>query len=159
MQPIPATIAGRTRAVLAAALPRGALVLSVLTFAGYLMGLVRDRMFAHTFGAGPQLDAYNAAFVLPELALDVLVAGGLVAPFVPIFVGLRTEAGEAASAFGRSVLTMAIGVMGIAAALLFIFAPQTVALIAPGFQGDQQTLYIDLFRVMSVLPAIDENPD
>ena len=55
------------------------------------MGLVRDRMFAHTFGAGPELDAYNAAFVLPELALDVLVAGGLVAPFVPIFIGLRSR--------------------------------------------------------------------
>ncbi len=61
---------------------------------GYAMGLVRDRIFARTFGAGPELDAYNAAFVLPELALDVLVAGGLVAPFIPVFIGLRTQADE-----------------------------------------------------------------
>ena len=154
MHPRHASIAGRTRALLAAALPRGALVLSILTFVGYLMGLVRDRMFAHTFGAGPALDAYNAAFVLPELALDVLVAGGLVAPFVPIFIGLRTEAGEAASAFGRAVLTMAIAVMAVAAALLFAFAPQTIALIAPGFQGDQRDLYVELFRIMCVTPVI-----
>lgn len=154
MRPSPVTIADRTRDILSAALPRGALVLSILTFAGYLMGLVRDRMFAHTFGAGPALDAYNAAFVLPELALDVLVAGGLVAPFVPIFVGLRSEAGAAASAFGRAILTMAIGVMAVAAGLLFIFAPQTVALIAPGFQGDQQVLYVELFRVMCITPVI-----
>lgn len=73
-------IVDRTRTVLAIALPRGALILSALTFAGYLMGLVRDRIFAHAFGAGPELDAYNAAFILPELALDVLVAGGLIAP-------------------------------------------------------------------------------
>jgi peptidoglycan biosynthesis protein MviN/MurJ (putative lipid II flippase) len=39
------------------ALPGGALVLSILMFGGYLMGLVRDRMFARTFGAGPELDA------------------------------------------------------------------------------------------------------
>jgi putative peptidoglycan lipid II flippase len=140
--------------VLSSALPRGALILSSLTFAGYVMGLVRDRMFAHTFGAGPELDAYNAAFVLPELALDVLVAGGLVAPFVPIFIGLRGDASEAARAFGRAVLTMAVAVMAVAAGLLFIFAPQTIALIAPGFQGDQRELYIELFRIMCVTPVI-----
>jgi len=45
--------------------PQGALLLSVLTFVSDAMGLVRDRVFARTFGAGPELDAYNAAFVLP----------------------------------------------------------------------------------------------
>jgi hypothetical protein len=30
-------------------LPRGAILLSALTFASYLMGLVRDRAFARTF--------------------------------------------------------------------------------------------------------------
>ncbi|MGH2511066.1 MAG: murein biosynthesis integral membrane protein MurJ, partial [Candidatus Limnocylindrales bacterium] len=148
------SIIDRSLAALSVALPRGALVLSSLTFAGYLMGLVRDRMFAHTFGAGPELDAYNAAFVLPELALDVLVAGGLVAPFVPIFVGLQAQAGEAARAFGRTILTLAVVVMGIAAALLFVFAPQTIGLIAPGFQGAQRDMYVDLFRVMCVTPVI-----
>ncbi len=92
----------RVRDLLQRALPGGALLLASLTFGGYLMGLVRDRIFARTFGAGPELDAYNAAFVLPELALDVLVAGGLVAPFVPIFTGLRAEAAEQARAFGTN---------------------------------------------------------
>ena len=154
MPPVLASFAGRIRAVLSAALPRGALILSSLTFAGYVMGLVRDRIFAHTFGAGPELDAYNAAFILPELALDVLVAGGLVAPFVPIFLGLRAETSEAARAFGRAVLTLAVGVMAVAAGLLFIFAPQTIALIAPGFQDAQRDLYIQLFRIMCVTPVI-----
>ncbi len=149
-----ASIADRTWRLLSTALPRGALILSVLTFAGYLMGLVRDRIFAHTFGAGPELDAYNAAFILPELALDVLVAGGLIAPFVPIFVGLRSEAAEAAAAFGRTILTLAIVVMAIAAAVLFILAPQTVDLIAPGFQADQREMYVELFRIMCVTPVI-----
>jgi putative peptidoglycan lipid II flippase len=145
---------GRVSGLLSAALPRGAIVLSVLTFGGYAMGLVRDRLFARTFGAGPELDAYNAAFVLPELALDVLVAGALVAPFVPVFTGLKAEAGETARAFGRTVLTLAVLVMAAVAALLFVFAPQTVALIAPGFQGAQRELYVDLFRVMCVTPVI-----
>ena len=53
-----------------------------------MVGLLRDRLFARTYGAGAELDAYNAAFVLPELALDVLVASGLTAPFVPVFTSL-----------------------------------------------------------------------
>jgi putative peptidoglycan lipid II flippase len=125
-----------------------------LTFGGYVMGLVRDRLFARTFGAGPELDAYNAAFVLPELALDVLVAGALVAPFVPVFTGLKGAADELARAFARTVLTLAVLVMAIVAAVLFVFASQTVAFIAPGFQGAQRTLYVDLFRLMCVTPVI-----
>jgi putative peptidoglycan lipid II flippase len=95
----------RVRAVTSALLPRGAIVLSVLTFAGYVMGFVKDRVFARTYGAGGNLDAYNAAFVLPELDLDVLVARGLIAQFVPLFTGLRSRAAEDARACGRTVLT------------------------------------------------------
>ena len=70
-------------------LPAGGVLLSVLLFASYALGLVRDRTFARTFGAGSELDAYNAAFVLPELLLDVLVEAGLAAPFIPIVLRLR----------------------------------------------------------------------
>ena len=80
-------------------LPRGAVLLSVLTFGGYLMGLLRDRTFARTFGAGPELDAYNAALVLPELALDVLVVAGLTAAFVPVYASARDRDSDA----GRSL--------------------------------------------------------
>lgn len=144
----------RLRERAAGFLPRGALVLSVLLLAGYIMGLVRDRAFAHMFGASGDLDAYNAAFVLPELILDVLVAGGLVAPFVPLFTGLRARDAEAAREFGRTILTYAILIMAIVSGLLFIFAPQTVALVAPGFGPAQRDLYTALFRVMCLTPVI-----
>ncbi len=126
----------------------------MLTFGGYLMGLVRDRIFARTFGAGAELDAYNAAFVLPELALDVFVAAGLVAPFVPVFVTLRAEAAEQARAFGQTILTLAVVVMAVLCVILFAFAPQTVALIAPGFDAEQQAMYVNLFRIMCFTPVI-----
>jgi putative peptidoglycan lipid II flippase len=137
--------------------PRGAILLAVLTFGGYAMGLVRDRIFARTYGAGTELDAYNAAFVLPELALDVLVASGLTAPFVPIFLGLREgDDGErAAQEFGQTILTLAVLVMALASAILFVLAPVTVGVIAPGFQSTaDRDLYTGLFRVMCVTPVI-----
>jgi putative peptidoglycan lipid II flippase len=147
-------VLARARSIVTTMLPKGAVVLSVLTFGVYAMGLLRDKALAHTFGAGAEWDAYNAAFVLPELALDVLVAGGLVAPFVPLFVGLRGEAEERARAFGRTILTLAVIVMAIASAVLFVLAPETAAIVAPKWTGEQRDLYVGLFRVMCFTPVI-----
>ncbi|HEX7171576.1 MAG TPA: lipid II flippase MurJ [Candidatus Limnocylindria bacterium] len=136
-------------------LPRGAAVLSVLIFASYVLGLVRDRIFARTFGAGPELDAYNSAFVLPELLLDVLVEAGLAAPFIPIFLRLRSGAEPSAGdRFARSILTAAVAIMGVAAVVMFVFAEATTGLIAPGFEGAQRDLYVALFRLMLVTPIL-----
>ena len=74
--------------------PRGAIVLSVLSLGYFATGIVRNRVFANTYGAGAELDAYNAAFRIPEIALDVLVAAGLTAPFVPIYSRLRHDEGD-----------------------------------------------------------------
>jgi putative peptidoglycan lipid II flippase len=135
--------------------PEGAALLSVLIFGSYLLGLVRDRTFARTFGAGSELDAYNAAFVLPELLLDVLVEAGLAAPFIPIFLRLRSDGdGHDGDRFARTILTAAVTVMGVAAIALFIAADATTGLIAPGFDGVQRELYVSLFRVMLVTPIL-----
>jgi putative peptidoglycan lipid II flippase len=142
------------RALLERFLPQGALLLSVLTFGSYLMGLVRDRFFARTFGAGAELDAYNAAFVVPELLFDVIVAGGLAAPFVPVFSKLASEDSDAAHDFGRTVLTVGLVVMAVLAGLLFVIAPLTVEVVAPSFGAEQRDLYTRLFRVMCVTPLI-----
>ena len=137
--------------LLARFLPQGAILLSVLTFAAYAAGLLRDRLFARTYGAGIELDAYNAAFVLPELALDVLVAAGLTAPFVPVFSTLRDGA---AARFAQTVLTLAVIVMGAMCAVLFVVAPWTVEVIAPGFDAAGRALYTELFRIMLLTPVL-----
>jgi putative peptidoglycan lipid II flippase len=134
--------------------PRGAILLSALTFGSYLMGLVRDRILTRTFGAGEELDAFNAAFVIPELSLGIVVASGVAAPFVPIFTGLRREQEPEAQAFGQTILTLAVLAMAIVSALLFVFAPLTVPIVASGFGPEQQELYIELFRVMTLTPII-----
>jgi hypothetical protein len=127
--------------------PRGALVLSVLSFAYFIAGIVRNRIFANTYGVGPELDAYNAAFRIPEIALDVLVAAGLTAPFVPIYTALRHDDGRAADTFGRTVLTGAVLVMLIAVLLILLAAPWLAATIGAGFDAETQELYIDLLRI------------
>jgi peptidoglycan biosynthesis protein MviN/MurJ (putative lipid II flippase) len=114
--------------------PRGAIILSVLSIAYFAAGVVRNRVFAAEFGVSAELDAYNAAFRIPEIALDILVGAGLSAPFVPIFTRLLAAGadeernaddpiGRRAEAFGQSVLTAAVGAIGVALAILFVAAP------------------------------------
>jgi putative peptidoglycan lipid II flippase len=132
--------------------PRGAIVLSVLSLAYFAMGIVRNRVFANTYGAGAELDAYNAAFRIPEIALDVLVAAGLTAPFVPIFSSLRHDASddEPANDFGRTVLTGAIGVMAIASTAIFLFAAWLGEVVGGGFDQATRDLYVQLLRINCV---------
>ena len=143
------------RHLVARLVPRGALLLSVLTFGSYLMGLVRDRILTRTFGAGVDLDTFNAAFVIPELTFGVIVASGLAAPFIPIFTGLKRDEGEAAAhQFGQTILTMALVAMGLVSVVLFLVAPLTVEVVAPGFGPEQRELYVGLFRVMCVTQVL-----
>ena len=134
------------RALLDRVVPRGALVLSVLAFGYFAMGVLRNRIFANTFGAGPELDAYYAAFRLPEIALDVLVAAGLTAPFVPIYTSLRHHDEAAANQFGRTVLTGAIGVMSLASLSIFVLAPW-IGDRFEAFDPSTRALYVDLLRI------------
>lgn len=135
--------------------PRGALVLSVLTFVGYGLGLVRERALSQSFGAGSELDAFKAAFLIPELLFGVIVASGLAAPFIPIFASLKRDDGDAAAhAFAQSILTLAVLVMAGVSVVLFIVAPLTVDLAASGFDPASRALYTDLFRVMCVTQVL-----
>jgi putative peptidoglycan lipid II flippase len=113
------------------------------------MGIIRNRVFANTYGAGAELDAYNAAFRIPEVALDVLVAAGLTAPFVPIYSRLRHDEGDDAAAndFGRTVLTGAVGLMTIASILIFLAAPWLAGVVGEHFDASTQALYVELVRI------------
>ncbi len=132
------------------------MLLSVLLFGNYAMGQLRDRIFAQTFGAGGELDAYNAAFVLPELLLDVLVASGLAAPFIPIFLQLRGDEAARANRFGQTILTGAVLVMtAVVGGPVRVRAADDGSHRARLHRGpEQQELYTNLFRVMLITPII-----
>ena len=116
------------------------------------MGIVRNRVFANTYGAGVELDAYNAAFRIPEVALDVLVAAGLAAPFVPIYSRLRHDdaSDRSANEFGQTILTGAVALMTVASIAIFLAAPLLPDLVVKGFDPATRDLYVQLLRINCV---------
>lgn len=134
---------------------RGSAILAVTTILSYALGLLRDRMFATTFGASRALDAYNAAFTLPDLILNIFVAGALTAAFVPIFTDLTTsEKHNEAKEFINSVINGSLLVVFAAGILVFAFAPQLSRLIVPGFDEAARQAFIKLTRILLLSPII-----
>ena len=69
------------------------LLISFFALVSRVIGLVRDKYIAYTFGAGPGTDAYNIAFQLPDLINYLLIGGAASISFVTILSRYR-EAGE-----------------------------------------------------------------
>ena len=53
-----------------------------------ILGLVRNRVFAHYFGTSAAADAFNAAFKLPNFLQNLFGEGVLSASFIPVYVRL-----------------------------------------------------------------------
>jgi putative peptidoglycan lipid II flippase len=132
------------------AIPRGALILGVLAVVNAGSGFLARKVVGHVFGASPETDALWNALKLTQGPVDILITGGIIGPFLPLFLGLKGEAEATARAFARTILTAALLVMAAAIVLEIIFAPQIAPIFAPGFQGSQRDLYVSLIRVVSI---------
>jgi putative peptidoglycan lipid II flippase len=134
-----------------AQLARRAGVVSVAVLASRILGLVREQAFAVFFGAGRELDAFVAAFRIPNLLRDLFAEGALSAAFVTTFTWRLEHRGEAAAwrLANLVVNTLAIVVGTITLAGIW-FAPALVAAIAPGFADipGKVELTVELTRIM-----------
>jgi putative peptidoglycan lipid II flippase len=112
-----------------------------------LVGLVRQRVFAHYFGDSWIADAFSAALRLPNVTQNLLGEGTLSASFIPTYVGALSR-GEAERA--RRFALATLGLLGTTvlavSALGAIFAPVLTRVLVPGFSGEKLDLAIELVR-------------
>lgn len=97
--------------------------------ASRILGLVREQVLAHAFGASHQMDAFNVAFRLPNLVRDLFAEGAMTAAFVPTFSRTLTREGkDAAWTLGRRAITALLLVTSTIALAGIVFAePMTRA--------------------------------
>ena len=134
-------------------LHQAAYILALFAFGSQILALLRDRLLAHQFGAGAELDIYYAAFRLPDL-LFVLFASSLSVYVLIPFVSSAIKGGDDKK--GSQLLSEVFSVflfIYIAIALgCFIFAPVFLPVIFPGIQ-DQATLIL-LARILLLQPLL-----
>ena len=131
-------------------LARAAGVVMVAFVASRALGLAREMIISSQFGTSWELDAYLAAFRVPDLIFQIIARGALGSAFIPVFTeylarGKKEEAWRLASAI-FNIVFIAVTVASLLAA---IFAPQLVArVVAPGFGPREQALTTSLMRLM-----------
>ena len=76
---------------------KSASIVSLLTLASRITGLVRELLIAAAFGASATTDAFNVAFRIPNLLRRLFAEGAFSQAFVPILAESRTKNGEQAT--------------------------------------------------------------
>ena len=117
-----------------------------------VIGYIREAYIAYAFGAGPQTDAYVAAFTLPDW-LNYIVAGGAASiTFISIYTRFLAEKRDAdAQKTFSIIITVMTAVMIAGTVITEIFTPQFVRWMFRGFSADQVVLCVHLTRIL--LPA------
>jgi len=129
-------------------LAASAVLIGVLGIASRVLGLLRDRALASAYGAGPVLDAYQAAFRIPDFAYNILGLAALSAAFLPTFVRLRSSDRERAMAFASRVFSVVACALAAVAAFGALAAGPLYRVLAPGFSPEQLALTTALGRVL-----------
>lgn len=130
-----------------------AVVIGALSLVSRFLGIFRDRVLAGQFGAGDVLDAYYAAFRLPDLVYNLLILGAVSAGLIPVFTSLLARHHQKdAWKLINSILNLLSILLLAVCTILFFSAPWLVPLITPGFAPEKMELVISLSRIMFLSP-------
>ena len=130
---------------------RAVFTVSGMTLASRVTGLVRESLKAAVFGAGPAMDAFEAAFRLPNLLRRLFAEGAFSQAFVPILAEYRRTRGDTEThALVSRVATLLAVVLIVVTIAGVLAAPWLVYLLAGAFARDpaKATLTADLIRVV-----------
>jgi putative peptidoglycan lipid II flippase len=135
-------------------LVNASLILTVAALASRLLGWVRLLVIGSQFGASRELDAYFAAFRIPDAIFQLVVAGALSAALIPVFSGYRARDQEReAWKLASSIINLVLIALAGLSLLMAIFAPLLVPIVAPGFDAPTTELTVRMTRVMLLSPV------
>jgi len=124
-------------------------IIGLAVMCSRVLGLAREQICAALFGGGAAMDAFTAAFRIPNLLRDLFAEGALSTAFVTTFSKTIARSGDAAAwRLANKVATLTLIVLGSICAAGMIFSAQLVDLLAPGFDPEKAALTAELTRIM-----------
>jgi putative peptidoglycan lipid II flippase len=135
-----------------------AIVLASSTLVSALLGLFRDRLLnSYYLGTYPTgIDAYTAAFTIPDFMFFILTSGALAVSFIPVF-NQRLVTGNKKSAWelSSSLLNLFAIITLITSVLIMIFADPLIRyIVSPGLDESGMVLAINMTRVIAINPFL-----
>src|ERR1700730_1752792 len=129
------------------------LIFALATGLSRVLGLVREIVAAHYFGAAGRINAFTVAFQIPNLIRALVADAALSSAFVPVFSELL-EKGERKRAWrvaSSLFWLMLLGLTGLTA-LFVVIAPWIIDLF--GNPGGDRGLAVNLSRILFPLVAL-----
>ena len=114
---------------------KSASLVSLLTLASRITGLVRELLMASTFGASALTDAFNVAFRIPNLLRRLFAEGAFSQAFVPVLAGVRAREGdEATRELVNQIATVLVWALVLTCVLGVALSPALVWAMASGLK-------------------------
>ena len=137
-------------------LARAGLIVTGAFLASRILGWLRVVVLGNLFGSPDriaELDAYYAAFRIPDLIFELVAAGAITSALIPVLSGL-IERGQRDRAWrvASTVLNLMLAALLVMAIALALFAPLLVPILVPGFDEATTELTIELTRLMLISP-------
>ena len=148
--------AEKTSAADKAQIAQAAGLVMALFVVSRVLGLLREMVISYQFGTGGDLDAYLAAFRIPDVLFQIVAGGALASAFIPTFTTLLARQDDkGAWRLASAVINLVLILTSACAILAALLAPWLVStIIAPGFDAQRQALTVDLMRLMLITPVI-----
>lgn len=149
--PVPGT--GASGPATLRTIARAGLVVTLAFAVSRVLGYARYVVIGTTFDAGRELDAFFAAFRIPDFLFQLVAAGALSSALIPVVAGLVAQREEErAWRVVSTVVTLMLAALAVLSLLVLVFAEVLVPPITPGFEPDQRATTVELTRLMLLSP-------
>lgn len=133
---------------------RAGLLLTAAAVVSRVLGWVRLLVIGAQFGATSELDAYLAAFRIPDAIFQLVVAGALSAALIPVYAGYRARGEENEGwTLASSVINLVVLALVGLSVVMAIAAPWLMPIVAPGFDPETTALTVRLTQIMLISPV------
>ncbi|HEY4506208.1 MAG TPA: lipid II flippase MurJ [Candidatus Paceibacterota bacterium] len=135
-------------------LHQAAFLLGFSAIISQVLALLRDRLLAHTFGAGSVLDVYYAAFKIPDYIYVTIASIVSVTILLPFIVERQNGDKERIRKFLNSIFTLFSIIIVVVAVVAFFLIPKITDWIVPGFSSDKISQFVTLSRILLLSPIL-----
>lgn len=132
-------------------LHEAAYLLAFFSFLSQLLGLVRDRLLAHTFGADRMLDIYYASFKIPDLIFACIASAVSISVLVPFLVERFGKSHNEERLFINSIFTVFASMIIVTSLVAYIYTPEILHMMYPTLKDSFGEL-VTLTRILLLQP-------
>jgi putative peptidoglycan lipid II flippase len=134
-------------------LARAGLIVSGAFLVSRVLGWLRLVVIANVVEDPAQLDAFFAAFRIPDLLFQLVAAGALSSALIPVVAGvLASDGSDRAWRIVSTVTNLMLAALLVLAAFVLVFADRLVPLYTSGFDPATMARTIELTRIMVLSP-------